>query len=281
MSVASSAFEPIHIADWAWQRPETHAILDAKDMAGLLKFAQQYGGASQGRLAAATGISQGRINEVINGKRAVTQLDVFTRIADGLDMPDFCRITLGLAPKRGGRRDHATTEITKLFASQEPVAAEIRRRAADAHHLDVLAVRALGIIGLNDSVLRPTLLARKHPLKVRVLLLDPSCEAATVRAREIGESAASFGAGINLAIERLREVAGAVPNVDLQVSLYTRLPVWRIIRVDNTAYVSSFDAAWEGHASMIYEVPHTPRGAFWAGYRRHFDDVCDTARRVI
>lgn len=283
MSVASSPHDPVHIADWAWQRPETLKILDDRDMAALLRFAQQHSGAGQLRLAGAMGLTQARISEILNGKSVVTQLDVFTRIANGLNMPDFCRIAMGLAPlrSRGGIIAKHTAEIPELFDRQDGVAAEIRRRATDAHRLDVLAVRGLGLLGLNDSLLRPALMARTEPLRVRVLLLDPASAAAAQRAREIGETNASFGAGIQLAIARLEDVAGNAANLDMQVSLYTRLPVWRIIRLDDTAFVSSFDAAWEGHESTIYKIPNTPRGSFWAGYCRHFEDVLTTARRVI
>lgn len=281
MSVAS-LHDQIRIADWAWQRPETAEIIRNRDMAGLLRFAQQYGGASQIRLAGATGIAQGRISEIINGKQAVTQLDVFIRIADGLNMPDLCRMALGLAPRiLGSKYATGTTEIARHYPHQGPVAEEIRRRAGDAQQLDVLAVRALGIIGLNDSLLRPALLARTEPLQVRVLLLNPDSDAAHRRATEIGEGHASFAAGIQLALAKLREIGEDVTNVDLEVRLYDRLPVWRYFRIDDLAWVSSFDAQWEGHESTIYEIPHTPRGSFWAGYRRQFEDLNEHAHRVI
>jgi transcriptional regulator with XRE-family HTH domain len=281
LSVAS-VHDQIRIADWAWQRPETAEIIRNRDVAGLLKFAQQYGGASQLRLAGATGITQSRISEIINGKNAVTQLDVLTRIADGLNMPDLCRMALGLSPLNpNSKYASGTSEISRHYPHQGPVTAEIRRRAGDATQLDILAVRALGIIGLNDSLLRPALVARKRPLQVRVLLLEPDSDAARRRAGEIGESPASFAAGIQLALARLEEVRELAPNVDLEVRLYDRVPVWRYFRIDDLAWVSSFDAKWEGHESTIYEIPHTPRGAFWAGYRRQFDDLHDNARRVI
>jgi hypothetical protein len=122
---------------------------------------------------------------------------------------------------------------------------------------------------------------RATALQVRVLLLDPDSDAAARRADEIRESAASFAAGIRLAVARLEEVAAAGMPLDLDVRLYSSLPIWRIIRVDETTWVSSFGATWEGHESTIYEIPCTPRGSFWAGYRRQFDDMHASARRVI
>jgi hypothetical protein len=66
-------------------------------------------------------------------------------------------------------------------------------------------VRALGLIALNDSLLRRPLAARGSAVDVRVLLLDPDSPAATIRAAEIGESPDSFGAGIRLALARLAQ----------------------------------------------------------------------------
>jgi hypothetical protein len=101
---ASAFHEPIVIDKKAWERPQTAEILRRRDVAGLLKFAQQYAGASQLRLSVATGITQGRISELINGKKTVLHYDVFVRIADGLNMPDDSRVAFGLAPRsRGGR----------------------------------------------------------------------------------------------------------------------------------------------------------------------------------
>ena len=70
-------------------------------------------------------------------------------------------------------------------------------------------------------------------------------------------------------------------NVDLDVRLYCSLPIWRVIRVDEITWVSSFGAAWEGHESVIHEIQYTPHGSLWAGYRRQFEDMHANARRVI
>jgi transcriptional regulator with XRE-family HTH domain len=267
--------QAINIPDWAWQRPETRLMLCERDIPKIFALARTYGGASQSRIAAATGLSQPRVNEILKGRRTVTSIDVLERIAVGLNMPDDARITLGIAPQQPDENDLTVMsgEISHVYPNQAPVAEEIRRRASQAHELDVLAVRALGIIGLNDSLLRPALLARKSPLQVRVLLLNPDCPAAQIRAGEIGESPESFSAGIRLALARLREVSATNEAVDLTVKIYDRLPVWRLIRLDDVMYVSAFDAAWEGHESAVYEVPNTPRGAFWAGHRRGFEDL--------
>jgi hypothetical protein len=275
-----SLHQPIHLPDWVWQRPEVRRIAADRDVGALFRLAQQYASASQARIAAAVGISQGRVNEIINRRRAVTNIDVLLRVVDGLHLPDDARMVMGLAPARtstGGALTHSA-EIAAVYPDQASVAATIRRRTADAAELDLLAVRGLGLVGLNDSLLRPALSARTTPLRARVVLLDPDCPAARQRASEIGESPHAFAAGIRLALTKLQDIPHTSPAVHLELALHTRVPVWRIIRLDDVQYISAFTDTWEGHKSTVYEIPHTPRGAFSAGFRRMFDDIWANAK---
>ncbi|GGM44644.1 hypothetical protein GCM10012275_14620 [Longimycelium tulufanense] len=62
----------------------------------------------------------------------------------------------------------------------------------------------------------------------------------------MGESLKSFRAGIELAIARLRELA---EHNAVEVYLYTSLPTWRVIGLDDTLFVSAFGAEHEEHES--------------------------------
>src|SRR3954470_25023348 len=108
--MAASASGPVHLPAMAWRLPDMHQALRARDVGAVLKLAQQYTGASQARLASAIGIGQGRLNELINRRREVSTLDMFERLADGLNMPDTARMLLGLAPA-GARTAGAGDDI--------------------------------------------------------------------------------------------------------------------------------------------------------------------------
>jgi transcriptional regulator with XRE-family HTH domain len=98
--MSGSAFEPIKLPDQIWRDEVTIAILRARDVGRLFHLAKKYAGASQNRIAAATGVSQGRVNALMKRTGGpILQLEVFERIADGLNMPDHARIHLGLAPR--------------------------------------------------------------------------------------------------------------------------------------------------------------------------------------
>lgn len=132
------------------------------------------------------------------------------------------------------------------------------------------------------TLLRSALLerARVEPVAIRVLMLDPDCASARQRAAEIGESAESFAGGIRLSIARLRELSEA-PGVTVELSLYSALPVWRVIALDSVLFVSAFLPDREGHEAAVYEVVSTPTGTLHAGFRRVLSDVRAAAVRVV
>jgi transcriptional regulator with XRE-family HTH domain len=255
--------------------------LKERDLGALLRAAQQYTGASQSRLAVAIGMLQGRVSEILRGSRTVTALESFERIAAGLDMPDDARMVLGLAPVHPAGLDHlgaaGRAEILAVFPSQSAARVQIERHARDAASVDVLAVRGLGIIGLNDSLLRSRI--RALQTAVRVLLLDPDSDAAHRRAEEIGESYGSFSAGIRLALERLAELAAE--SADVEVYVYDLLPTWRVLGLDTTLFISAFGEEHEGHTSPMYKITGSPHGALHRGFHRFMGELRRTSRRVI
>lgn len=281
-----TALVPIELPEWAWQRAEIREALRERDMGAVFRHVQQYSGTSQARIATAVAMTQARVNEVINGRREITSLDVFERIADGLNMPDDARHLLGLASARdarsGGRAFDLTAfpEVVRVYATQADASEDIQQLAVSARQLDVLAVRGLGLIGLNDSLLRSSL-ARpegRQALQVRVLLLDPDSPALAVRAAEIGESAESLAGGVKLAEARLRELSSVC---DLEVYRYGMHPTWRVIKLDDTMFVSAFDAGWEGHESATYKVMETPHGPLYRGFQRMFASMIETGIRTV
>lgn len=281
-----TALEPIELPDWAWERAEVRQALRARDIGAVFRHAQQYAGASQARIATATGMTQARVSEIMSGRREVARLDVFERIADGLHIPDDARHLLGLAASREKRAGGAAfdlaafPEVVRVYAAQNSAAEEIQQQAREAAELDVLAVRGLGLIGLNDSLLRACLPREQggKGLRVRVALLDPDSDALARRAAEIGESAESLAGGVRLAEARLRELADVG---DVGVWRYRMLPTWRVIRTDGTMFVGAFDAGWEGHESALYKVMETPHGPLFRGFTRMFEAVIDGAERTV
>lgn len=93
-----SAWDPIRVPDRVWREQE--AVLRARDVGGLFRLAKRYAGASQHRIAAATGVPQSRVNALMNNRGGpVASIEVLERVADGLNLPDHARVALGLAPR--------------------------------------------------------------------------------------------------------------------------------------------------------------------------------------
>jgi Helix-turn-helix domain len=93
----SVVYEPIRVPGRVWV--EHVEVLRARDAAGVLRLARRYTGASQHRLAGATEMTPGRVNGLFRGTGGpVISIDVWERIAEGLNLPDQARLALGLAP---------------------------------------------------------------------------------------------------------------------------------------------------------------------------------------
>ncbi|WP_159923398.1 MULTISPECIES: XRE family transcriptional regulator [Nocardia] len=184
----------------------------------------------------------------------------------------------GLAPR------HAQTltghaEIAQAFTTQSEADAELRRCALVAERIDLLAVRGLGLLALNDSLLRGALMQRAERVRVRALLLDPDSEATSIRAAEIGESRECFAAGIELALARTSEFRDH-PFIELQVAVYDTLPTWRMLVFDQTLYLSAFGASAEGHRSGMYKLTAATNGVLHAGFLRYFEQMWRQASPV-
>ncbi|MFJ9389816.1 transcriptional regulator [Nocardioides sp. NPDC101246] len=260
--------DPVAMPSWAWERPEVRDALVSRDMGGVFRAMQQYAGLSQARIAAATGLSQSRVNEVINGRREITKLDVFERVADGLGIPAESRRILGLAPARtSGQRDAADLsaypEVVNVYRDQGFAREEIAAQLQIASSIDVLAIRGLGLLGLKDSLLRSRITGGAET-NVRIMLLDPDSDLTAARAVEVGETPQEFATGIRMTMSRLEGLPG------VQVYLYDQMPVWRVIRLDTVMFVSTF-GTWEGHESAMYKIIASPRGPLFHGLLRHIE----------
>lgn len=92
------AFEPLRIPADFWHRDDVTEALRRRDIGRLFALIRQHLGASQFRIGMAVDLTQPAVSALITGPRKITDLEVFERIADRLNMPDHARLLLGLAP---------------------------------------------------------------------------------------------------------------------------------------------------------------------------------------
>lgn len=276
--MTAGAFNPVEVPASAWRSPGVRQALRDRDTGAVLRNVQAQTGTSQARLAAATGFGQGRFSEIFHGRRKVATLEALERIADGLAMPDDARVLFGLAPAHAGTfTGHA--EISAVYPMQAAASREIREHARTAARVDILVVRGLGLLGLNDSELRGPLTERAAPVRVRALLLDPDSPAVAVRAAETGESAPSYASGIRMSLARLAELEGH-PVVRLEAAVYSALPVWRMLVFDGTLFLSAFTPKAEGARSGMYRLTAASDGVLHAGMTRQFEDMWRNGRHI-
>lgn len=276
----------VRIPVWAWEREDIREALRARDAGAILRFAQQFGGASQSRIAAATGLLQGRVNEIVRGRRSVVRLDVFERIARGLGMPDHSRITLGLAPagpapSAGPDALLGHPRVAAISRTRPEAVAEIQAIAETAETADVLAVRALGTVAMTDSLLRGPLTreGRGGRARLRLLVLHPDSPSVGHVAAAVGETERFFTASMRFGEELLHELADE-GGIDLEVYRYRSRPVWRMIKLDDTVFVGVIGARRDARAQYVHRLAPPPRGAAY-GFDLHFQALLADAERVI
>jgi tetratricopeptide (TPR) repeat protein len=147
----TSGHDPLSIEPSFWQRHDVTDALEAQDIAKLYRLLRRYGGFSQTRIGTAVGMTQSTISQIITRNKPVTTLAVLQRIADGLDMPDECRMRLGLAPKEADAMRRRTALGLGMLGALSPAALATLVRDAAAEAFEFTRKRAT--LGLGKATL--------------------------------------------------------------------------------------------------------------------------------
>ncbi|PWV57916.1 hypothetical protein BDW27_101151 [Nocardiopsis sp. L17-MgMaSL7] len=80
-----------------WSRLDVRRSLTERDAGRLFGLLRQHTGASQQVIGSAVDMAQPHVSAIMSGRRSVTALNTWLRVADGLEMPTQARRALGLA----------------------------------------------------------------------------------------------------------------------------------------------------------------------------------------
>jgi transcriptional regulator with XRE-family HTH domain len=169
------AADLIEIPDSLWQRAAMIEALRHRDIRRVFHLLRQYAGASQTRLAIACNMTQPKISGIMRGTAKVETLEVFERIADGLNMPGPARAALGLAPRPApaAASPHASQQ------SQHPGTAIPPRNARPALHAspvsDLLNANPANGEEDEDPVRRRTFIGLTATSLFGAILSDTAC----------------------------------------------------------------------------------------------------------
>ena len=162
-------------------------------------------------------------------------------------------------------------EIHSMYQSQHESNKDIVDLVKQANEIDILTIRGLGIIGLNDAMLRkPIRSIGEKAIKIRVIMLSPSSNFVHERANEIGESYEVYKKALDLGINLVKTFKNETHH-DVKIFLYDKRPCWRIIRIDNWYFVSVFDEHTEGHQANVYRIDGTKNGTLGKALKRHLE----------
>lgn len=144
------------------------------------------------------------------------------------------------------------TASDSYFEDESAISGELYARALRASRIDILALRGRYLLTSDDRWFFKTFLARTERPWIRLLLLDTRTADATVlrfierRARTQNEPLGQFVAEGPITLKYLQEMAydtdthgKACLKETVKVRLYDELPLWRMIRIDDVAFVNS------------------------------------------
>ncbi len=187
-----------------WQRADVTAALYDRHTGRFFELVQQYTGASQTQIGMACGMPQGRVSDIMRGVAQVEKLEVFERIADGLDMPDSARNSLGLAPRR--------TRPAQTIPSRDTRPAQLTTRVSDLLSLDPGDRQED-----DDPVRRRTFVGLTGASVLSAMFADPTPGRPSVDAEPLAPVLAAHAAPAPLdALPDITELAEAVSNTRRQ-----------------------------------------------------------------
>ncbi|GLW32218.1 helix-turn-helix domain-containing protein [Actinoplanes regularis] len=139
-----------------WNRPDMLTALRSRDIAHVLRLVRQHAGMSQTAIGSLIGMSQGKVSGIMAGSQQVTTLDVYERIAEGLQLPDSARMTLGLAPRGIPARDGSNSDTLGTVNPTRSVERDPRSGEGNT-------VRRREFVGLTGAALFGAILAEAEP----------------------------------------------------------------------------------------------------------------------
>lgn len=178
-----------------WDRPDMSEALARRDIGAVFKIYRQWTGATQTQIAAVCEVPQSHVSEIQNGRRQVTSLEIFERIADGIGIP---RTRIGLAEKPGtvpGPRPEpgvpaaeVPSDVVRVYPSRTAVPADLWRTLfADAtHQVDVLVIAGLFLPDGHADFTHVLRRKGESGVKIRYALGDPESPAVSLRGDEEG-----------------------------------------------------------------------------------------------
>lgn len=130
-----------------WNRNDVRGCLARRDAGALLGLVRLHTGASQQTIGSAIDMAQPHVSAIMCGRRSVTALDTWLRVADGLSMPSQARRVLGLAASDSENEMETSWTESSLRVSDSSPAADMAREMAEQTLRDLMKRREAFAIG--------------------------------------------------------------------------------------------------------------------------------------
>lgn len=166
--------------------------------------------------------------------------------------------------------------IIDVFENQKSCEDLIAERIENSHRVAILAIQAFHIIRSVEAPFFEAMTKRggRKGAPIRLCLLNPKAhEYARIRAKEIGEKEDDFMRFIQDSIVAADDLKNNY-SVDIQVKLYSKLPVWQLFIFDGCLLVSFYSSGVERHRQKHYQIAEG--SPLYHSFVRYFNYLWDT-----
>ena len=166
--------------------------------------------------------------------------------------------------------------IIDVFENQTSCKDLIAERIENSHRVAILAVQAFHIIRPVEAPFFEAMTKRggRRGSPIRLCLLNPEAhESIRIRAKEIGEKEEDFIRFIEDSIVAANDLKNNYA-VDIQVKLYSKLPVWQLFIFDDCLFASFYSSGIERHRRKHYQIAEG--SPLYHSFVRYFNYLWDT-----
>ena len=186
-------------------------------------------------------------------------------------------ITLSIPPLLRFIRIIRSGGIINVFENQMSCKNLIAKKIEISHRVAILAVQAFHIIRPVDAPFFKPMTKRggRKGAPIRLCLLNPEAHGyVRIRAKEMGEKEDDFIRFIQDSIVAANDLKNSY-SVDIQVKLYSKLPVWQLFIFDDCLFVSFYSSGVERHRQKHYQIAEG--SPLYHSFVRYFNYLWDTS----
>lgn len=165
--------------------------------------------------------------------------------------------------------------IHSIGFNQNSFKFDLEEQIIKANYIKLLFCMGYRTLTVNDALLAKWKKNKKNEtINFKILILNPNSDFLKIRAEEMGDDYVTVKKQHKFALENAIQLKNKYKNIEIR--LYDMLPVWRIVQLDDTMYVSYYLKGNYGADTSMYKLIKSNETLYQA-FERYFGYIWDYA----